>query len=424
MAQIIKDFYYSARWNAFESIFYKAILTIHQTCLFYFTTSLIYGFSSLLFAIIYLTVELVNLGFDRSIAQFADSYFNNKRSFKRYFLTQVYVQLGLLLSLFILITNNTYLVNNLIIKSSILNLNTCLLLAIIIVCEAMRKTLRTIGQLLFLNKPMALLELSLILIYVILLWTCVLLGYPINLYVIYIPLLIQSIIGILGLAYLILPVLKFASDTKTQQTKPLSWVNIIYLRTQNYLYQLSELLFSSNFLIYFFSSIVGILNIGPIKLANYFAVFIKALLDKSFGLASLALFASNKHLVASQKALFDFAQRRLNLVILSLITFFGVITVFALASGLIINNIYLALLFFGFTLINNFFIVYEQLFLINNKIVLLFLLNIASILLFILLINLYPNLYSLNQAGYLIIILAILRIITLLLVKLIAKRII
>lgn len=424
MAQIIKNFYYSARWNAFESITYKAILTIHQTCLFYFTTSLIYGFSSLLFATIYLTVELVNLGFDRSIAQFCDIYFNSKDNFKKYFLTQVYLQIGLLLSLLILIANNNYLVNSLITNSpTTLSLNICLLLAIIIICESARKTLRTIGQLLFLNKPMALVELSLILIYVILLWTCVLFGYSINLYVIYIPLLIQSIIGIFSLLYLILPKLELSFNAKNKKTKSLSWFNIIYLRFQNYLYQLSELLFSSNFLIYFFSAIVGVLNIGPIKLANYFAVFIKALLDKSFGLTSLALFARNKHLVASQKSLFDFAQKRLNFVIISLITFFGAITCFAIASGLIINNSYLALLFFGFTLINNFFIVYEQLFLINNKIMLLFGLNLISIASFILITHFYQNLYTISYSAHLIIILAILRVLILAVVKLTSKHV-
>ena len=430
MTELIKKFNYNVRWNAFESVCYKAILTLHQTCFFYLANRLIYGFSSFLFAIIYLTVELVNFGLDRSIAQLFGDYFGYDKNLKYYLIPQLALQLFFLLFLG-LITIKYNILNRLVTTSIEISLDLALLILGIIFCESIRKTLRLISQLFFLNKPVAYLELSLILIYVSLFWLSYFTGYQISLNTIYIPLLLQSLIGILGLLYLILPQIKLllidsnASgiiNSKHAITR-LNWRMIFYYRAQNYLYQLSELLFTSNFLIYFFTHIVGVLNIGPIKLANYFAVFIKALLERTLGLASLAIFAKNKHLIVAQKTIFDIAQRRLNLVLTNLIIIFSACALIADASNFINNNLYLALLFLLFTIVNNFFIIYEQFFLINNRILFLFGLNLICLTSFVGLLHIYPALYLQANLAYLIVILASLRIMTLLLVKLFTKKI-
>lgn len=410
MTDVIKKFKLGARWNAFESIFYKAVLATHQTCLFYFASRLIYGFSSLIFAIVYLTVELINLGFDHSVAQLSVSYFNSKKGFWRYFMPQLILQLVILGMLFLFIITHHNLVNEIFLtKAAFLNKAQWLLLATIIICESIRKTLRIIAQLLFLNKPAAILESSLILIYVASFWMMVLAGYQIDIYTIYLPLLLQSLIGITGSLYFVAPKLNTELQTNFDSFS-FNWQHIFYARIQSYLYQLSEMLFSSNFLIYLFNSMVGLIAIGPIKLANYLAVFLKALLERTFGLTSLAIFAKNKHLLDTQKAVFAFAQRKLNLTLIGLFLIFGACT---MAAGIISNNSYLALLFFGFTLINNFLIIYEQLFLIYNKIIVLFLLNFGCILIFSGFIYIFPNI----NIAQLIILLAALRILTLMLVK-------
>lgn len=409
MNDIIKKFNAGFRWNAFESIFYKAVLLVHQTCLFYFASRLVYGFSSLLFAIIYLAVELINLGFDHSCAQLSVDYFSCKYNFRSYFIPQVVIQAAILGTLLIFIITNYQFINSKFLPASaFLTQGQWGLLGIIIVCEALRKTLRLIAQLLFLNKPAAILESSLILIYVALFWVTILIGYPIDIYTIYVPLLAQSVIGLIFLFYFIIPKLKLELQRpKIGTGLPTS---IFRIRMQNYLYQLSELLFSSNFLIYFLSSITSLLAIGPIKLANYLAVFIKSLLERTFGLASLAIFIKNKHLLSSQKALFNATQRKLNLTLITSLLIFGT-CVFSI--NFLDTNCYLALLFFCFTLINNFLIIYEQLFLVYNQILILFLLNILAILLSLGFIYLAPQ----ASAANLIVLFIILRIITLLVVK-------
>jgi hypothetical protein len=430
MTELIKKFNYNVRWNAFESVCYKAILTLHQTCFFYLANRLIYGFSSFLFAIIYLTVELVNFGLDRSIAQLFGDYFGYDKNLKYYLMPQLALQLFFLLFLG-LITIKYNILNRLVTTSIEISLDLALLILGIIFCESIRKTLRLISQLFFLNKPVAYLELSLIVIYVSLFWLSYFTGYQISLNTIYIPLLLQSLIGILGLLYLILPQIKLLLiDSKASgiinykhASTRLNWRMIFYYRAQNYLYQLSELLFTSNFLIYFFTHIVGVLNIGPIKLANYFAVFIKALLERTLGLASLAVFAKNKHLIVAQKTIFDIAQRRLNLVLTNLIIIFSACALIAGASNFINNNLYLALLFLLFTIVNNFFIIYEQFFLINNRILFLFGLNLVCLTSFLGLLHTYPALYLQANLAYLILILASLRIMTLLIVKIFTKKI-
>jgi hypothetical protein len=418
MSDLIKKFNSGFRWNAFESIFYKAVLLAHQTCLFYFASRLVYGFSSLLFAIMYLAVELINLGFDHSCAQLSVNYFGSKTNFRSYFMPQVIVQVVILMTLLIfIITNYQFINSNLLPATAFLTQSQWGLLGLIIVCESLRKTLRMIAQLLFLNKPAAILESSLILIYVVLFWLTILIGYQIDIYTIYLPLLAQSLIGIIFLCYFIIPKLKRelqAHEIKTGLLK-IEIKTIFYTRLQNYLYQLSELLFSSNFLIYFLSSMTSLLAIGPIKLANYLAVFIKALLERTFGLTSLAVFVKNKHLFNSQKTLFDATQRKLNLTLMTSLLIFG-ICIFS--TNLINPSSYLALLFFCFTLINNFLIIYEQLFLVYNQILILFLLNLVSILLSLSFIYLYPQ----ASAASLIALFIVLRVITLLIVKTITQH--
>jgi len=428
MTELIKKFSYSARWNAFESIFYKAILTIHQTCLFYFSNKLIYGLSSFIFAIIYLSVELINLGFDRSIAQFSQIYFHNPQFFKRYFLPQVIFQLALLITLSLFAFQFDWL--NLILQTTHAQLHwqQTLLILVIIVCEALRKTFRTVAQLLFLNKASAYLELSLITIYTSLFWLSIWFGYQVNIYTIYFPLLIQSLIGLIGLLCLIATKLRlnFALHEQKllEQPKPsLSFKQIYYYRTQNYLYQISEMPFSSNFLIYFLSTIIGLVNIGPVKLANYFAVFIKALLDKTFGLTSLALFAKNKGVVESQKTIFAHAQSKLNAILICLILIFSACSLIVNATNSTATTSYLAILFLIFALINNFFIVYEQLFLVYNKIITLFLLNLACMLVLVYLYITQPGLLTALNIVNVITILALLRALSLFLAKLKAKNI-
>lgn len=379
MTDIIRKFYYGQRWNAFESIFYKAVLLVHQTCLFYFATRLVYGFSSLLFALIYLAVELINLGFDHSCAQLSVNYFNSKTNFKYYFLPQLIIQFMILGIFLITLASNYQLINlTLLPVNAFLTKNQWCLLGVIIICESIRKTLRLIAQLLFLNKLAALLESSLILIYVCLFWTAIFYGYQINIYTIYIPLLIQSIVGVVGLLYFITPRLKYELQIHEINNKKITCLEIFYIRLKNYLYQLSELLFSSNFLIYFLSLTTSLIVIGPIKLANYLAVFIKALLERTFGFTSLAIFVRNKHLINDQKKLFFNTQRTLNFI---LITILLIVSVSFLIISQFSPNAYPALLFFSFTLINNFLIIYEQLFLVYNRILTLFLLNLGSIML-------------------------------------------
>ena len=414
MIDLIKKFNSNLGWNAFEAIFYKAILALHQTFLFYYSTKLIYGATSLIFAIIYLTVELVNLGLDLTLAQLSDKLLANKFNFKHYCMPQLIFQTLLLLSLFsFILINHQWLNFKLLPANAYLDFTQYLLLAIIIICESIRKTLRLISQLLFLNKPAALIESALIIIYVGLFWSLILCGYSIDFYTIYLPLLAQSLIGLIFLLLYITPILVKNSPSNLDQEK-ISHIAIIYIRFKNYCYQTSELIFSSNFLIYIFSWLITLESLAPIKFANYLAVFLKVLLERTFGLTTLAIFIKNKALINSQRVLFNFAQKRL------IITLFLLFILFTSSILLNMTNYpYLALVFLSFTLLNNFFIIYEQLLLVYNKILIVFLLNMASIIGFAL-FSYYSAHVSISS---LLLLLALFRLASLLIVRLATKNI-
>lgn len=413
---LIKKLNHSTKWNAIESVLYKAILATHQACLFYIASKFIYGLSSVLFALMYLMVEFLNLGLDKSLAQLSQAYLGNKQNFWRYLVPQLIFQACLLsIVLFVLINNYTFagICFSAKFKCAFLTKQQWLLISIIIFSEAIRKTLRLVAQLFFLNRPAAILELGLISIYVSIFWTSIWIGYEIGILTIYIPLLLQSIIGVIGLVYLITPKMFVEEE---QNISILTWKQVLLYRIKNYLYQLSEMLFSGNFLISFFTPIVGIVNIGPLKLANYIAVFLKAVLERTFGLTSLAIFAKTKHLAIEQKELFNIAQKRLSIV---LVTLTGLFFVFAPIATFINKVTYLSLLFFGFALINNFFIIYEQLFIVRNQISILFLLNTVSVTIFWLFNFAYPEI---DVAG-LIFLLVALRVISLLVTRKITNSI-
>lgn len=383
MTNLINQLNKSLKWNAAEGILYKAILAAHQSYLFYYISAQLYGLSSLFFAIIYLTVELFNFGFDRSLAQLFSDYFEQPIYVRKYLLPQVWFQL-ILLGLFWIgsIWGGGKIENFLIQKFHISSQGFWfwVLISSTIFFESIRRTLRMLAQLCFLNKPAALLELSLISLYVGVFWLRIWSGVRVDLYEIYLPLLLQSVLGVTILGALVWQALRPAMQPRPASVfdrvnLQFGWGLIWRTRLSNYCYQLSEMLFSSNFLVYFFSLKLGLIKVAPLKLANYFAIFLKALLEKTFGFSTLALFAQVRHTRHAQFTLFREGQSRLNLFLKFLTVLFLSLGAYLLIYDLT-SQYGLAWLFFGFTLINSFFIIYEQLFIIHRRLWLLTGLNL------------------------------------------------
>ena len=383
MMNLIDQLNKSLKWNAIEGILYKAVLVLHQSYLFYYISSQLYGLSSLFFAIIYLAVELFNFGFDRSLAQLFSDYFEQPANARKYLFPQVWLQLSILSLLWLgLSLGANFWENFFVHKFQIApqGFFFWLLISSTIFFESIRRTIRMLAQLCFLNKTAALLELGLICLYVGIFWIRIWSGVTVNLYEIYLPLLLQSVLGVVILGYLVqiklTPTLRPRPTSVFDRVNPqLGWGLIWRTRLSNYCYQLSEMLFSSNFLVYFFSLKLGLVKVAPLKLANYFAIFLKAILEKTFGFSTLALFAQVKHTRHAQFTLFREGQSQLNFFLKFLTVLFLSLGVYLLAYDLA-SQYGLAWLFFGFTLINSFFIIYEQLFIIHRRLWLLTSLNL------------------------------------------------
>ncbi len=387
MMTLIQQLNRSLKWNAIEGILYKAILVLHQSYLFYYISSQLYGLSSLFFAMIYLMVELFNFGFDKSLAQLFSDYFEQPINAHKYLKPQVWFQIGLLGLIWVAIILGANQIESFLIHKFQIEPQTIffwILISTTIFFESIRKTLRMLAQLCFLNRSAALLELGLISLYVLIFWSRVWSGSTVTLTEIYLPLLLQSVLGVTVLGHLVWQTLR-----PTLQPRPASvfdrinlnfgWKLILQTRLSNYCYQFSEAFFSSNLLVYFFSFKLGLAKVAPLKLANYFAIFLKALLEKTFGFSTLALFAQVKHTRHAQFTLFREGQGQLNL-------FLKILTIIFLSLGayLLVYDLApkfgLAWLFFGFTLINSFFIIYEQLFIIHRRLWLITSLNLLVIL--------------------------------------------
>ena len=98
MKDLSQKLNFSMKWNAIESISYKFILALHQVIFYFIANRYIYGLSSTIFAIIYLTVELANLGFDRSLAQLLQTY-TKPKNFKQFLLPQIILLILILIAL-------------------------------------------------------------------------------------------------------------------------------------------------------------------------------------------------------------------------------------------------------------------------------------------------------------------------------------
>lgn len=382
MVDLYKQYSKSLLWNAFESLSYQIMLLAHQIALFSITDRATYGLIGTIFSTTYLLVMVANFGLDVSISAFFTQAVQSKSHFRKTVFFQLIPEYLLLITIF----GSSLWILPILTRIGIpfqLNLTTFLLLSALIIFEGSKKTLRSLLQLGFHSNKTACIEVATIIAYIAIVWIGYFLGHPINITLIFLPLLcVSALSSIILLVFLIDFYEKLPNNSATPPpTHTFQW-RIVRNRFFNFLNQITHSLFSSNFLVPFFALTFGLAHAGILKLTASIAHCITSIVQKTFGISGTILLAhtKDKPLEQRQNAFFTISNR-LNQALYGFTLFFAInYSVIVRLKGLpeTTTVLTLAYLFLIIIFSENFFLAYEKFYITHEKTEYLFLFNIIT----------------------------------------------
>ncbi len=370
MRHLHQHFRRSIQWNTLESCVFHGIFLLHQLALFAITSGPMYGIIGSIFSFIYICASFINLGLDATITPLFIRLTHNRTLFKKFILTQLIPNLIFGMIITGIVWCLLYFIPNLLgTYANMLSMPIFGMILGIILLESLKKTMRTILQLALYPHVTALIEIGIIMSYTTLVWGWYVHTNTMHLYALLLPMLVVSLLGTFGLLwhvyawYCTLPLL----DT----THTISGIDILKNRTSNTIYQVSTLLFSTNFLVPFFAFKFGLEYAGLLKIISYIAHSVSIILQKIFGTASNILLSNIKNCSLSIKRnSFLRLTSPLNQILYGLIIFFIINHRIILAANIALNpelQIKIALCCLVINLVQNFFIAYEKFFIMEEK---------------------------------------------------------
>jgi len=387
---IYQKFIRNLGWNACESIAYHFLLTLHQMALFKVLAYEEYGAIGTAFSLLYLSIWILDFGFDATLAPFWHTWSSTKKNVQRFVWYNSSASIGGLLFLAALLTSGM--------PARLLHYKISAPLALIIMLaigsEVLRRWCKTVLQLLFETQLMALAELIFMSIYLVTVWGIYFYGIPLTISTTLLPLAISSLASVGFCIFLFrrwyqeLPENHPSDsvdehDENNQSELPSAW-RVIRFRLFAYGNALSTLPFSSNFLVPLFAVTFGISAAGLLKLASSIVHNFTVVLQKTFGNTCRALLAHIRSEDDNQQEAFLMVTHYLYQVLYALLIFCAINHRFiARISGA--ANTYagtLLALFFTISFLDNFAITYEKLYEVNERSDILCLFNgLGSILL-------------------------------------------
>lgn len=299
MKELHKFLSRSLRWLSFEAIAYQLLLVGHQLLLFRVAGYGSYGLIGAVFSLVYLTVTVADCGLEPSISPFFSALKKSRHAFRRFILVNLMPNIAVVAALTIsafalkfLLTSSIFHVIDTI-STPIL----CILAALVLT-ETVKKSLRTILHLAFLNRAAAFIEVGTIVSYIGFVWILYGSGFAIGLPLVFAPMLVTSAVSMLLMVFFLW---RFSATLPEKSAPLLLTKRVVKARFFNSLNQLSHTLFSSNFLVPFFAMQFGLAHAGVFKLVSHIAYAVTSILRKTFGLTSDAMLAKTKTMSLSVK---------------------------------------------------------------------------------------------------------------------------
>jgi hypothetical protein len=296
-------------YTSLESIIYQALLCIHQIALFRTIDTNLYGQAGAIFSSIFLLVLYCNAGLDATLAPLFKQASQNKNNFVQLFFKQ---------SLTIILTPIALLGIYFLFPTQLQNMSSPGIIAVcalLVLVESAKKTIRTVLHLALLQKTVALVEIATLFFYITCVWASIIYGKMINLYVIFIPMLITSSVSLLiYISYLY----KFYFELSDTGFSDVCWKSVGLMRLKNWLYQTLHSLYSSNFLVLSIAQLYGFELAALLKVMSFCTYSINYIVQHTFGIASSVLFAHAKDATKSEKQqVFARMRTRLSYVLLA-----------------------------------------------------------------------------------------------------------
>jgi hypothetical protein len=380
-------FLHSLAWNTAESVIYHAILLNYQLWLFSKTKPALYGNFGVIFSGMYLITTITNLGLDSSLAPFLSEWSKSKSQFKsiiKYNVIPNYLFLGALIcTLFFVqdVLGGTHAI------FSYHKKHLFFICAAITITESIKKTSKHLLQILFNVRQTALTEISTIILYAGTIWYFYTIGYPINAYLIFIPMLTISALTATFLLYVMYGWYCMLPNNNIQTYNKNLQKRITKARCYTYLTELSNTLFSTNFLVPLFAQIYGLEIAGILKLTGTITHSLTVMIHKIFSSSSNALLAHIKHKTLDiKRKSFSIISNILYHILYSICIFFTINSHLFLASTHSSHPyiaFWVAMLYFMISFVENFAIVYEKFFINEEKAHYLFFTNITTIIAFL-----------------------------------------
>lgn len=286
MTTIQQHFGFSVRWNILESVWYQVLLFGHQYALYSLLPATDYGLIGTYFSLVYLSIQIFNVGLDKSISPyFADAIQSKKSAYA------ILIQPIVWHFLFLLSIVSCGLIG--IYYNRIISLSLGLLLGCMCISEALKKTVRSLLHCAFRHDITTVIELITISSYILCIWFYYYLGYPLNTYALLIPMVITSAISLIVLIYYAYQ--WFINLPDTDQYISISLHRMIRHRLGVYGTQLSTLFFSSNFLVPLFAWQYGLEYAAVLKLIGYLHHVLHTIIHKIVGSSLYSCFAALKY---------------------------------------------------------------------------------------------------------------------------------
>ena len=298
----------------------------------------------------------MNAGFDTSLSSFYMEWSSSKQACKQFFLRQLPYNYGILIGLIVLF----YKYFNLLEQATSQDIILFTTIVITILLESTRKTLKTLMYITHQNSVCTTAEVLLILGYTTIIWFMYFCGVAINLYIIVIPLATMSFFTSCYLLYTFFHWYKKLPTPQNQSYMHSS--RIVKTRFFTYIYELINLLFSSNALIPFLALYFGLKCAGLLKLAT----IITTVLQKIFGQASNALLAYLKHKPHLKRNYFFSITTHFNQILYGIIIFI-IINNNTLFNACSIHEATVIIPCFLIIFTGNFIIPYEKLYITEEK---------------------------------------------------------
>ncbi|MFI5332794.1 MAG: hypothetical protein ACHQVS_01705 [Candidatus Babeliales bacterium] len=373
-------------WNTFESIAYQGILILHLIALYRHTDPSFFGMMGIIFSLLYLMTFLANAGFDTALAPYAQLLTTDRRFWHTIVIPHLRIQCIVYVFIGIcgIIVNPPSLIRAISSASygghAITPYSLSIILALLLVTESTKKTLRTIAHLTFHNQLTALVEVSMVSIYVALVWLSYAYYTALSLTLILFPLFITSLISCLILGCCLYD---FYQHLPTESTELIP-THRTFISTRLYTYgaHLGHILFSSNFLIPFCALHIGLAHTGIFKLISSITHTITTMVYKIFGPTSQALFShTSTNTYHDKQQLFFTLTQYLHHVLYGLIIFFVINYAKLIGTHLNTNNFStpLIILFLVIQLTEHMFIVYEKFFIAHHRAAYLCILSLVSL---------------------------------------------